>query len=120
MVLAEVEMMEFEQIVECWNNDFINPTEENPMRVEEFLRRLDLNPVLSTLKEMYKEEYRFKYPMDAMLRTMIYFKLKRYNLSFKEKFGQTPLKRSKTCMFFKINSEARTGRVVVSQKPLPG
>lgn len=59
-------------------NTFVNPSEKLPVKIEIFLRHLDLSNVISALQELYKEEYRFKFPMDAMLKTMIYFKLKPY------------------------------------------
>jgi hypothetical protein len=57
---------------------FINPSEECPVRTEYFLKYLDLTPITPYLKGLYGEEYRFKFPMDAMLKTLIYFKLKPY------------------------------------------
>jgi len=43
------------------------------------LKHLDLKPIIPTLKELYREEYRFKFPMDAMFKALVYFKLKPYN-----------------------------------------
>lgn len=67
-----------EMLIEQQRSVFVNPTDGQPILVEHFLNFLDLTPVLTTLEERYKEKYRFKYPMEAMLRTMIYFKLKGY------------------------------------------
>jgi len=61
------------------DTSFVNPSEECPVQIEEFLHHLDLTPILPTLQELYDEEYRFKFPMDAMLKTLVYFKLKPYN-----------------------------------------
>ncbi|MEM0466183.1 MAG: transposase [Candidatus Thermoplasmatota archaeon] len=61
------------------NSDFVNPSEEYPVQIEDFLHHLDLTPILPTLQQLYGEDYRFKFPMDAMLKTLIYFKLKPYN-----------------------------------------
>jgi len=57
---------------------FLNPSDDWPVRIEYFLKYLDLRPVTHALKELYAEEYRFKFPVDAMLKAMIYFKLKPY------------------------------------------
>lgn len=60
-------------------DSFNNPSSNYPIRIEKFLSYLDMTPVISVLQRLYKEEYRFKFPMNAMLKTMIYFKLKQYN-----------------------------------------
>jgi len=60
---------------------FINPTTDNPVRIQDFLKHLSLSRITPTLKKMYEEDYRFKYQPGAVLKTMIYFKLKRRFLS---------------------------------------
>lgn len=58
---------------------FVNPSEKHPVKVEFFLRHLDLKPIMPTLQKLYGEKYRFKFPIEAMFKTMVYFKLKHYN-----------------------------------------
>ncbi len=87
-VLCSCENTDFEQIshsdiivsniISDVGTGFINPSEECPVRIEYFLKYLDLTPIIPCLKELYGEEYRFKFPVDAMLKTLIYFKLKPY------------------------------------------
>jgi len=73
-MVSEIQRHLYEEI-----DIFINSSSGYPIRIEKFLGYLDLTPVISALQGLYKEEYRFKFPMDAMLKTMIYFKLKQYN-----------------------------------------
>lgn len=61
------------------STSFTNPSEGYPVKIENYLKHLDLKPIMPTIQELYGEKYRFKFPMDAMLKTMIYFKLKHYN-----------------------------------------
>jgi len=56
-------------------NEFVNPTPDNPVRVQDLLTHLDLEFLRPVLDEMYAEAYRFKYDSVAMLKTMIYWRL---------------------------------------------
>lgn len=60
---------------------FVNPATDNPVRIQDFLKHLDLSEIVSVLNDMYAEEYRFKYSPEAVLKTMIYFKLRHRFLS---------------------------------------
>jgi hypothetical protein len=57
---------------------FINTTSGEPVRTEEFLNHLDLTEIKPVLMEFYCEEWRSRLPPQAMLKAMIYFKLKDY------------------------------------------
>lgn len=70
-----------EQTVECIyygseNLPFVNPTVENPVRVQEIIKRLNLDFLKTVLDEMYKENWRFHFDPLTVLKTMIYWKLK--------------------------------------------
>ena len=54
---------------------FSNPTPEQPMDASKFLSFLNLNPIVKELKFYYKDLRHFHYPLDAMLRTIIYQRL---------------------------------------------
>ena len=56
-------------------NEFVNPTSDNPVRVQDLLTQMDLEFLRPVLNEMYAEEYRFKYDPIAMLKTVIYWRL---------------------------------------------
>jgi len=55
---------------------FINPTVDQPVRVEEILKGMDLEFLRPTLNELYQEDWRFHFDPLAVLKTMIYWRLK--------------------------------------------
>lgn len=66
----------FPLIAEGWQN----PSADNPILLQKILRELDLAQIKGTLDSLYcqEEDYRFRFPPEAVLKTMIYFKLKGY------------------------------------------
>ncbi|MEA3457967.1 MAG: hypothetical protein U9R21_04735 [Candidatus Thermoplasmatota archaeon] len=69
-----------EQAVECIyygsENQFVNPTVENPVSVQEIMKRLNLEFLEPVLNEMYKENWRFHFDPLTVLKTMIYWRFK--------------------------------------------
>lgn len=56
---------------------FENPTDEHPMKVAEFLNKLDLSGVISTLEERYKNiPKHFHFPPEAMIKALVFKYLK--------------------------------------------
>jgi len=58
------------------DQQFVNPTVEQPVRVEEIVKRMDLEFLRPTLNELYGENWRFHFNPLAVLKTMIYWRLK--------------------------------------------
>ena len=56
-------------------HEFYDPSATQPMEASKFLSFLNLNPVVKELKSYYKDLQHFHYPIDAMLRTIIYQRL---------------------------------------------
>jgi len=54
---------------------FYDPSPEHPMGASMFLSFLDLGSIIKELKSFYKDLGHFHYPIDAMLRTVIYQRL---------------------------------------------
>lgn len=55
---------------------FINPTVEQPVRTEEIIKKMNLEFLRPTLNELYEEAWRFHFDPLAVLKTMIYWRLK--------------------------------------------
>jgi hypothetical protein len=55
--------------------EFHDPTPEQPMEASRFLTFLRLDPITKELRSFYKDLEHFHYPLDAMLRTVIYQRL---------------------------------------------
>lgn len=55
---------------------FVNPTVEQPVRTEEIMKRMNLEFLRPTLDELYDEAWRFHFDPLAVLKTMIYWRLK--------------------------------------------
>jgi hypothetical protein len=54
---------------------FHDPSPDLPMEASKFLSFLNLSPIVKELKSYYKDLQHFHYPIDAMLRTIIYQRL---------------------------------------------
>lgn len=70
--------IEIGQLAHCEQDleiGFVNPTASQPVRVQDLLTHLDLDFLRPVLREMYAEEYRFKFDAIAVLKTMIYWRL---------------------------------------------
>ena len=67
-----------ELVIDRFRSDFFNPTKDVPVRIDDFLNYLDLSQITPTLLTFYDEEWRFGFPKEAVLKTLIYFKLKKY------------------------------------------
>jgi hypothetical protein len=72
-----------EQAVECIyygseNLPFVNPTVENPVSVQEIMKRLNLDFLEPVLNKMYVENWRFHFDPLTVLKTMIYWRLKNH------------------------------------------
>lgn len=52
--------------------DFYDPTPEQPMEASRFLSFLNLTSIVKELRSYYTDLRHFHYPIDAMLRTLIY------------------------------------------------
>ncbi len=63
---------------EADNEQFVNPTVDNPVRVQEIMKRLDLEFLKPTLNELYEEAWRFHFNPLSVLKTMIYWRLKNH------------------------------------------
>lgn len=57
------------------NNDFRNPTPDDPVEVSEFLGHTDLTQIMPEVMEYYAEDWRYRYPPKAMLKAAICFEL---------------------------------------------
>lgn len=57
-------------------NQFVNPTVDNPVRVQEIMKRMDLEFLRPELNELYKDDWRFHFNSLSILKTMIYWRLK--------------------------------------------
>jgi len=55
---------------------FINPTVDEPVRTEEIMKRMNLEFLRPTLNELYEDAWRFHFDPLAVLKTMIYWRLK--------------------------------------------
>jgi len=55
--------------------DFANPARDEPISIPEFLKQLDLTPIMDVLSSYYCEEWRHRYPPEAMIRASIFKKL---------------------------------------------
>jgi len=55
---------------------FINPTVDEPVRTEEIMKRMNLSFLRPILDELYEEAWRFHFDPLAVLKTMIYWRLK--------------------------------------------
>jgi len=55
---------------------FVNPTVDEPVRTEEIMKRMNLEFLRPTLDELYADAWRFHFDPLAVLKTMIYWRLK--------------------------------------------
>lgn len=70
---------EFENIpVSQHSADFTNPSKDNPVRVQDILKCLDLSEIIPIVEDFYIEPTHFRFSPEAVLRTIIYWKLKGY------------------------------------------
>lgn len=61
---------------EADNEQFVNPTFDNPVRVQEIMKRMDLEFLRLVLSQLYGEDWRFHFEPQPVLKTMIYWRLK--------------------------------------------
>ena len=62
-----------------WQDVFFNnPSKDNPVSIEELLKHLDLSEIAPKLDVFYGDKKCFRYEPEAVLRTLIYWKLKGY------------------------------------------
>jgi len=61
---------------EAENEQFVNPTVDNPVRTQEIMKKMDLEFLKPTLNELYEEDWRFHFDPMTVLKTMIYWRLK--------------------------------------------
>ncbi len=58
--------------------DFINPRhEESPIKVSEFLKTMDLAGIMGIILSKYQNDYHFRYPPAAMIKSIILMRLKK-------------------------------------------
>jgi hypothetical protein len=55
---------------------FVNPTVDEPVKTEEIMKHMNLEFLRPRLDELYKEAWRFHFDPLAVLKTMIYWRLK--------------------------------------------
>ncbi len=55
---------------------FVNPTVDEPVRTEDIMKRLNLEFLRPTIDELYADAWRFHFDPLAVLKTMIYWRLK--------------------------------------------
>ena len=55
---------------------FVNPTVDEPVRTEEIMKHMNLSFLRPILDELYEEAWRFHFDPLAVLKTMIYWRLK--------------------------------------------
>jgi len=65
---VQVEIVDLQQVK---SNDFRNPTPDDPVEVSEFLGHTDLTQIMPELMEYYAEDWRYRYPPEAMLKAAI-------------------------------------------------
>lgn len=75
---SEPEMPSFsETLIDSFPDSasFIDPSPEEPMEASKFLSFMRLDPIVKELRAFYKDLEHFHYPLDAMLKTVIYQRL---------------------------------------------
>jgi hypothetical protein len=58
------------------DEQFVNPTFDNPVRVQEIMKYMDLEFLRPILNELYEEAWRFHFDPLSVFKTMIYWRLK--------------------------------------------